>query len=103
IAVGCSRLECLNLKWCFEISDLGVDLLCKKCFYLKVLDVSYLKLSQFHITAPCADCSNIIKEKFGCCDREVWLLLWLWIREAFEAGKSYCGRTKTAKSSNSSV
>ncbi|QHN85123.1 F-box/LRR-repeat protein [Arachis hypogaea] len=43
IAVGCSRLERLSLKWCFEISDLGVDLLCKKCFYLKVLDVSYLK------------------------------------------------------------
>ncbi|RYR62757.1 hypothetical protein Ahy_A04g020503 [Arachis hypogaea] len=55
IAVGCSRLERLSLKWCFEISDLGVDLLCKKCFYLKVLDVSYLKLSQFHITVPCAD------------------------------------------------
>ncbi|XLR60505.1 hypothetical protein S83_011177, partial [Arachis hypogaea] len=43
IAVGCSRLERLSLKWCFEISDIGVDLLCKKCFYLKVLEVSYLK------------------------------------------------------------
>ncbi|RYQ91888.1 hypothetical protein Ahy_B09g097932 [Arachis hypogaea] len=55
IVVGCSRLEHLNLKWCFEISDLCVDLLCKKCFYLKVLDVSYVKLSQFHIIAPCVD------------------------------------------------
>ncbi|RYR63432.1 hypothetical protein Ahy_A04g021233 [Arachis hypogaea] len=46
IAVGCSRLERLSLKWCFEISDIGVDLLCKKCFYLKVLEVSYLKIGE---------------------------------------------------------
>ncbi|XLU97416.1 hypothetical protein S245_011756 [Arachis hypogaea] len=47
IAVGCSRLERLSLKWCFEISDIGVDLLCKKCFYLKVLEVSYLKMNSY--------------------------------------------------------
>jgi F-box/leucine-rich repeat protein 2/20 len=45
IAVGCGRLERLSLKWCMEISDLGVDLLCKKCLGLKDLDVSYLKVS----------------------------------------------------------
>ncbi|KAE8010272.1 hypothetical protein FH972_006657 [Carpinus fangiana] len=45
IAVGCERLERLSLKWCMEISDLGVDLLCKKCFGLKALDVSYLKVT----------------------------------------------------------
>ncbi|XP_068660575.1 F-box/LRR-repeat protein 3 [Aristolochia californica] len=45
IAVGCQRLEKLNLKWCLEISDLGLDLLSKKCHDLKFLDVSYLKIS----------------------------------------------------------
>ncbi|MED6156427.1 hypothetical protein PIB30_014392 [Stylosanthes scabra] len=45
IAVGCSRLESLSLKWCFQISDLAVDLLCKKCFHLKFLDVSFLKIT----------------------------------------------------------
>ena len=45
IAVGCGKLERLSLKWCMEISDLGVDLLCKKCLELKSLDVSYLKVS----------------------------------------------------------
>ena len=45
IAVGCSMMERLSLKWCLEISDLGIDLLCKKCLELKVLDVSYLKVS----------------------------------------------------------
>lgn len=45
IAVGCSKLESLSLKWCLEISDLGVDLLCKKCLDLKILDISYLKVS----------------------------------------------------------
>ncbi|XP_041018732.1 F-box/LRR-repeat protein 3 [Juglans microcarpa x Juglans regia] len=45
IAVGCGKLERLSLKWCMEISDLGVDLLCKKCLDLKSLDVSYLKLT----------------------------------------------------------
>uniref|UniRef100_A0A2N9J5G7 F-box/LRR-repeat protein 15-like leucin rich repeat domain-containing protein n=1 Tax=Fagus sylvatica TaxID=28930 RepID=A0A2N9J5G7_FAGSY len=46
IAVGCGgRLERLSLKWCMEISDLGVDLLCKKCLELKELDVSYLKIT----------------------------------------------------------
>lgn len=48
IAVGCERLERLSLKWCMEISDLGVDLLCKKCFGLKALDVSYLKVRVPH-------------------------------------------------------
>ena len=45
IAVGCSKLESLSLKWCLEISDMGIDLLCKKCLELKILDVSYLKVS----------------------------------------------------------
>ena len=26
IAIGCGKLERLSLKWCMEISDLGVDL-----------------------------------------------------------------------------
>jgi F-box/leucine-rich repeat protein 2/20 len=44
IVVGCGRLVRLSLKWCMEISDLGVELLCKKCLELKFLDVSYLKV-----------------------------------------------------------
>ncbi|XP_022135816.1 F-box/LRR-repeat protein 3 isoform X2 [Momordica charantia] len=45
IVVGCGRLERLSFKWCLQISDLGVDLLCKKCLDLKVLDLSYLKVT----------------------------------------------------------
>ncbi|KAI9081007.1 hypothetical protein K1719_036987 [Acacia pycnantha] len=45
VAVGCSNLKSLSLKWCFEISNLGIDLLCKKCLDLEILDISYLKLT----------------------------------------------------------
>ncbi|KAM3273069.1 hypothetical protein ACQJBY_042836 [Aegilops geniculata] len=43
VAVGCPRLENLSFKWCREISDIGVDLLVKKCRELRSLDISYLK------------------------------------------------------------
>ncbi|CAN1197395.1 F-box/LRR-repeat protein 20 [Linum perenne] len=36
--------ERLSLKWCMEISDLCLNLLCVKCCNLKALDISYLKL-----------------------------------------------------------
>lgn len=45
IVIGCGRLERLSLKWCMEISDLGVHLLCKKCLDLKSLDLSYIKVT----------------------------------------------------------
>ncbi|GAB4855612.1 hypothetical protein Ancab_024233 [Ancistrocladus abbreviatus] len=45
IAVGCGRLERLSLKWCLEITDLGIDLLTKKCLDLKFLDISYLEVT----------------------------------------------------------
>jgi F-box/leucine-rich repeat protein 2/20 len=44
VAVGCPRLERLSFKWCREISDIGVDLLAKKCRDLRSLDISYLKV-----------------------------------------------------------
>ncbi|KAL9233332.1 hypothetical protein vseg_008350 [Gypsophila vaccaria] len=45
VAVGCVRLERLSLKWCMEISDVGVELLCKKSLGLKFLDLSSLKIT----------------------------------------------------------
>ncbi|XP_038974118.1 F-box/LRR-repeat protein 3 [Phoenix dactylifera] len=47
LAVGCPVIETLGIKWCMEISDLGIDLLSKKCRDLKVLDLSYLKVTNF--------------------------------------------------------
>lgn len=47
LAVGCPGIERLGIKWCMEISDLGIDLLSKKCRDLKVLDISYLKVTNF--------------------------------------------------------
>lgn len=59
IAIGCSRLEKLSLKWCLEIGDLGVDLLCKKCFCLKFLDLSYLKVMRsLHLLLSCGIWGN---------------------------------------------
>ncbi|KAK9735487.1 hypothetical protein RND81_04G208700 [Saponaria officinalis] len=45
VAVGCVRLEKLSLKWCMEITDIGVHLLTKKCLGLKFLDISSLKIT----------------------------------------------------------
>ncbi|KAG2278568.1 hypothetical protein Bca4012_041110 [Brassica carinata] len=45
IVLGGSNLSKISLKWCMEISDLGIDLLCKKCKDLRSLDVSYLKIT----------------------------------------------------------
>lgn len=44
VAVGCLKLERLAIKWCIKISDVGIDLLAKKCRDLRVLDISYLKV-----------------------------------------------------------
>ncbi|KAI0518631.1 hypothetical protein KFK09_006067 [Dendrobium nobile] len=46
VAVGCGKLERLGIKWCMEISDIGIDLLVKKCRNLRVLDLSYLKVTK---------------------------------------------------------
>ncbi|XP_022969433.1 F-box/LRR-repeat protein 3 isoform X1 [Cucurbita maxima] len=51
IVVGCGRLERLSLKWCLQVSDLGVELLCKKSFDLRVLDLSYLKVTNESLRA----------------------------------------------------
>lgn len=59
IAVGCGKLERLSLKWCLEISDLGIDLLCKKCLDLKFLDVSYLKVC-FVAFSRIKDCISLL-------------------------------------------
>ncbi|CAL9120586.1 unnamed protein product [Musa textilis] len=45
LAVGCPALENLRIKWCLEISDIGIELLAKKCRDLRVLDISYLKIT----------------------------------------------------------
>lgn len=45
VAVGCPGLERLSVKWCREISDIGVELLAKKCRELRSIDISYLKVS----------------------------------------------------------
>ncbi|XP_062183086.1 F-box/LRR-repeat protein 3-like [Phragmites australis] len=45
VAVGCPGLERLSVKWCREISDIGVELLAKKCRELRSVDISYLKVS----------------------------------------------------------
>lgn len=51
IAVGCPCLERLSLKWCLEITDLGVDLLAKKCLRLKFLDISSLKVTSSSLSS----------------------------------------------------
>ncbi|GJN05066.1 hypothetical protein PR202_ga22665 [Eleusine coracana subsp. coracana] len=45
VAVGCPGLERLSVRWCREISDIGVHLLANKCRNLRTVDVSYLKVS----------------------------------------------------------
>ncbi|KAF3795745.1 F-box/LRR-repeat protein 3 [Nymphaea thermarum] len=45
IAVGCSKLCLLNLKWCRLITDLGVEFVVTKCKDLTFLDISYLSVT----------------------------------------------------------
>ncbi|KAK4782548.1 hypothetical protein SAY86_016650 [Trapa natans] len=66
IAVGCPRLEKLSLKWCLEIGDLGVDLLCKKCFSLKFLDLSYLKVTNDSLRSIAPLISLEVLSILGC-------------------------------------
>ncbi|XP_020573502.1 F-box/LRR-repeat protein 3 [Phalaenopsis equestris] len=51
VSVGCGRLERLGIKWCMEISDIGIDLLVKKCRNLRVLDLSYLQVTNNSLRA----------------------------------------------------
>uniref|UniRef100_A0A0D6R0Q3 Uncharacterized protein n=1 Tax=Araucaria cunninghamii TaxID=56994 RepID=A0A0D6R0Q3_ARACU len=45
IAVRCSKLVYLSLKWCVGVSDLGIELVAVKCKDLRFLDVSYLQIT----------------------------------------------------------
>ncbi|KAL4286445.1 hypothetical protein AHAS_Ahas19G0086900 [Arachis hypogaea] len=76
IAVGCSRLERLSLKWCFEISDLGVDLLCKKCFYLKdIFTLSPLSLLKTVISVPhYSTMCRLVNERDREIEKQSWTL-----------------------------
>jgi F-box and leucine-rich repeat protein 2/20 len=49
VVVGCPRLEKLSVKWCREISDIGLHLLAKKCPELRSLDISYLEVNPMNI------------------------------------------------------
>uniref|UniRef100_A0A803N223 Uncharacterized protein n=1 Tax=Chenopodium quinoa TaxID=63459 RepID=A0A803N223_CHEQI len=50
IAVGCSKLKTIGLKWSLGIGDLGVELVAVKCKELRNLDLSYLS-SQVYSTS----------------------------------------------------
>lgn len=41
VAVGCTELRELSLKWCLGLTDLGIQLLALKCRKLTSLDLSY--------------------------------------------------------------
>ncbi|KAH9608610.1 hypothetical protein KSS87_004379 [Heliosperma pusillum] len=45
IAVGCSKLKVVSLKWCLGVGDLGVGLIAVKCKDLRSLDLSYLPIT----------------------------------------------------------
>lgn len=42
IAVGCTKLRFISLKWCMSIGDLGVGLIAVKCEQIRGLDLSYM-------------------------------------------------------------
>lgn len=47
IAVGCTKLRFISLKWCMSIGDLGVGLIAVKCEQIRSLDLSYMQVICF--------------------------------------------------------
>ncbi|XP_022157296.1 F-box/LRR-repeat protein 3 isoform X2 [Momordica charantia] len=46
IAVGCTKLRFISLKWCMSIGDLGVGLIAVKCEQIRGLDLSYMPITE---------------------------------------------------------
>ncbi|KAL0555710.1 hypothetical protein IC582_009666 [Cucumis melo] len=46
IAVGCTKLRFISLKWCMSIGDLGVGLIAVKCEQIRGLDLSYMQITE---------------------------------------------------------
>lgn len=49
IAVGCTKLRFISLKWCMSIGDLGVGLIAVKCEQIRSLDLSYMQVICFFL------------------------------------------------------
>lgn len=45
IAVGCTKLRFISLKWCMSIGDLGVGLIAVKCEQIRSMDLSYVPVN----------------------------------------------------------
>ena len=50
VAVVCTELRELSLKWCLGVSDLGIQLLALKCKKLTSLDLSYTMVSVVRVS-----------------------------------------------------
>ncbi|KAK7276082.1 hypothetical protein RIF29_17214 [Crotalaria pallida] len=46
IAVKCSKLRCVGLRWCIRVTDFGVGLIAIKCKQIRSLDLSYLPITE---------------------------------------------------------
>ncbi|CAD6205984.1 unnamed protein product [Miscanthus lutarioriparius] len=46
VAVVCTELRELSLKWCLGVSDMGIQLLALKCRKLTSLDLSYTMITK---------------------------------------------------------
>lgn len=49
IAVKCSKLRYVGLRWCIRVSDFGVGLIAIKCKEIRSLDLSYLPVNIFSL------------------------------------------------------
>lgn len=48
VAVNCTKLRSICLRWCLLVGDLGVGLIAVKCKGIRNLDLSYLPVFIFH-------------------------------------------------------
>lgn len=47
VAVGCSKLRHVGLRWCIRVTDFGAGLIAIKCKEIRSLDLSYLPVIVF--------------------------------------------------------
>jgi F-box/leucine-rich repeat protein 2/20 len=71
MAVGCRRLELLNLTWCVNVDDAAVGAVAEHCRHLRLLSVFGLRgVTDACLAALAANCASTLAtiDVHGCCN-----------------------------------
>ncbi len=71
IALGCTRLQYLNLTWCTQVDDVALLTVADNCTQLQLLSLYGIRgVTDISIEALAKSCSKTLStlDVYGCCN-----------------------------------